>query len=59
MKIRKILAVGLLAALLLSGVLALWGASGMAASLIVLFAGLLVSFILLYRVQKEFNGGLF
>lgn len=49
----------LAAALLLSGVLALWGASGMAVSLIMLFAGLLVSFILLYRVQKEFNGGLF
>ena len=48
-----------LVAALLAWVLALWGASGMAVSLIVLFAGLLVSFILLYRVQKEFNGGLF
>ena len=55
----KAFAKGIAAALLLSGVLALWGASGMAVSLIVLFAGLLVSFILLYRVQKEFNGGLF
>ncbi len=49
----------LAAALLLSGVIALWGSSGMPVSLIALFAGLLVSFTLLYRVQKKYNGGLF
>ena len=45
------------ATLLISGVAALFGKEG--ASLIVLFAGLIVSFAVLVRVQKRYNGGLF
>ena len=51
----------LCAAFVLSGILALFGESGaaFAASLIVLFAGVIVSVVILIRVQKKFNGGIF
>ena len=49
------------ATLLMSGIIALidnegWG---LGASLIVLAAGFIVSFIVLIKVQKKYNGGLF
>ena len=49
------------AALALSGGLALFGDSKgiLAASLIVLFAGIVGSTVILIRVQKTYNGGLF
>jgi hypothetical protein len=45
----------------LSGILALFGESGAAfsASLFVLFAGVIVSSVILIRVQKKYNGGIF
>ena len=48
------------AALLISGIIALFGKEGavVAASLIVLFAGLVGSVIVLVKVQKKYNGGL-
>ena len=47
------------AALIISGIIALFGEEGtiIAASLIVLFAGLIVSFVILAKVQKKYNGG--
>lgn len=49
------------ATLLISGVIALFGkeTSIVAASLIVLFAGLIVSMMVVVKVQRKFNGGLF
>lgn len=49
------------AALALSGVIAAFAQSGsaVAAALIVLFAGLAVSLIILVKVQRKYNGGLF
>lgn len=47
--------------LLISGVIALFGKGNSiaAASLIVLFAGLIASVIVLRKVQKKYNGGQF
>ena len=47
------------ATLTISGIVALFGEEGalVAASLIVLFAGLIVSFIILAKVQRKYNGG--
>ena len=47
--------------LFLSGAIALFGEERLffAASLIVLFAGLAVSLIVIVRVQKKYNGGIF
>ena len=47
--------------LLISGIIALFGKEGLGvvASLIVLAAGLIVSMIVLVKVQKKYNGGLF
>ncbi len=47
------------ATLIISGIIALFGEEGtiIAASLIVLFAGLIVSFVILAKVQKKYNGG--
>ena len=49
------------ATLLISGIIALLGKEGpiAAVSLIVLFAGLIVSSIVIVAVQKKYNGGLF
>lgn len=48
------------ATLFISSMIALFGEEGaiVAASLIVLFAGLVVSIIILVKVQKKYNGGL-
>ena len=45
--------------LIISGIIALFGEEGaiVAASLIVLFAGLIVSFAILAKVQQKYNGG--
>ena len=47
--------------LLISGITALLGKEGpiVTVSLIVLFAGLIASIVVLVRVQKKYNGGLF
>ena len=47
--------------LLISGVIALFGKEGpvAAASCIVLAAGLIISIMILVKVQKKYNGGLF
>ena len=47
--------------LFISGMIALFGKEGSAAaaSFIVLAAGLIVSIIILVKVQKKYNGGLF
>lgn len=47
------------ATLTISGIVALFGEEGalVAASLIVLFAGLIFSFIILAKVQRKYNGG--
>ena len=49
------------ATLLISGIIALFGEESliMAASLVVLFVGLIVSVMVLLKVQKKYNGGLF
>ena len=49
------------ATLLISGIIALFGKETpiAAVSLIVLFAGLIASFVVLVKVQKKYNGGLF
>ena len=49
------------ATLIISGIVALFGEKNaiIAASLTVLIAGLIVSFIILARVQKKYNGGFF
>lgn len=49
------------ATLFVSGVTALFGDSDafFAASLIMLFVGLIISFIFLIKAQKKYNGGLF
>jgi hypothetical protein len=49
------------ATLIISGIVALFGEENaiIAASLTVLTAGLIVSFIILARVQKKYNGGSF
>ena len=49
------------ATLLVSGIIALFGEEGviMAISLSVLIVGLIVSFVVLVKVQKKYNGGLF
>lgn len=47
------------AALFISGIMAFFGAGALAASLMVLTAGTIVSIIMLVRVQKKFNGGVF
>ena len=49
------------ATLLVSGIIALFGEEGsvLAASLFVLTVGLTVSVIILVKVQKKYNGGLF
>ena len=49
------------AALLISGIIALFGKENpiAAVSQIVLFAGLIASFVVLVKVQKKYNGGLF
>ena len=46
--------------LFISGIVALFGKEALfAASLIVLAAGLIISIIILVKVQKRYNGGLF
>ena len=47
--------------LLISGIIALFGKDGwgIVSSFIALVAGLIVSVIILVRVQKKYNGGLF
>ena len=47
------------ATLLISGIIALFGEKGaiVTVSLIVVFAGLIVSFVILAKVQKKYNGG--
>lgn len=47
--------------LLISGIIALFGSEGaaLAASFIVLAVGLIVSVVILVRVQKKYNGGIF
>ena len=49
------------ATLLLSGIIALFGKDDQIAtvSLIVLFAGLIISGVVIIKVQKKYNGGLF
>lgn len=49
------------ATLLISGIIALFGEedSVVAASIIILAAGLIVSIVVLVKVQKKYNGGLF
>lgn len=49
------------ATLLISGIISLFGKEGLivAASLIVLCVGLIVSIMILVKVQKKYNGGLF
>lgn len=49
------------AALIVSGIIALFGEEGaiVTASLIVLVVGLIISFVILARVQKKYNGGFF
>lgn len=49
------------ATLLVSGIIALFDKEGpiAAVSLIALFAGLIISSMVIVKVQKEFNGGLF
>ena len=49
------------ATLLISGIIALFGEGGLilTVSLLVLAAGLTVSVIILVKVQKKYNGGLF
>jgi len=46
------------ATLIISGIIALFGKDGtvITACLIVLFAGLIVSFVILAKVQKKYNG---
>ncbi len=48
------------ATLIISSIVALFGKEGpvVAASMIVLFAGLVVSIVILVKVQKKYNGGL-
>ena len=52
---------GLAASLIASGIVALFGESKefMIASLVILFLGFAISFAVLLRVQKKYNGGLF
>lgn len=47
------------ATLCISGIIALFGKNNaiIAACLIVLFAGLIISFVILAKVQKKYNGG--
>lgn len=47
------------ATLFISGIIALFGEKGaiVTASLITLFVGLVVSFVILAKVQKKYNGG--
>ena len=46
--------------LFLSGILALFDSNGaVVVSLIVLFAGLIVSIVILAKTQKKYNGGMF
>ncbi|MBR2672095.1 MAG: DUF3784 domain-containing protein [Oscillospiraceae bacterium] len=47
------------ATLIISGIIALFGEEGVivTASLIILFAGIIVSFVILAKVQKKYNGG--
>lgn len=47
------------ATLFISGIIALFGKEGaiVTASLIVMVAGLIVSFVILAKVQKKYNGG--
>ena len=47
------------ATLIISGMIALFGEEGaiVAASLIVLLSGIIVSFVILAKVQKKYNGG--
>ncbi len=54
---KGVFAIG--ATLIISGMIALFGEEGaiVAASVIVLFAGLIVSFVILTKVQKKYNGG--
>ncbi|HCL20976.1 MAG TPA: hypothetical protein DHW47_03430 [Oscillibacter sp.] len=47
------------AALIVSGMIALFASSGMTAALVVLFAGLFAAFFVLWRVQRRYNGGVF
>ena len=49
------------ATLLISGIIALFGEEGiiLISSLFVLTVGLIVSIVILVRVQKKYNGGLF
>lgn len=49
------------AGMILSGVLGLFGTEGpaMTASLLSLFAGLILGIVILGRVQKKYNGGFF
>lgn len=49
------------ATLIVSGIIALFGEEGVTAtaSLIVLFVGFIVSFVILAKVQKKYNGGFF
>ena len=49
------------ATLLISGIMALFGKENpiVVVSLVVLFAGLIASFVVLVKVQKKYNGGLF
>ena len=47
------------AALIVSGMIALFASSGMAAALVVLFAGLFAASFVLWRVQRRYNGGVF
>lgn len=52
---------GLAASMIASGIVALFGESKqfMIASLAILFLGFAISFAVLLRVQKKYNGGLF
>ena len=47
--------------MLLSGILGLFGTEGpvVTAALLTLFAGLILGIVILGRVQKKYNGGLF
>ena len=49
------------ATLLISGMMALFGQEGLmvTGSLIVLLAGLIVSIVVMVKVQKKYNGGMF
>jgi len=52
---------GLAASMIVSGVVALLGESKefMVASIVILFLGFAISFAVLLRVQKKYNGGVF